>query len=395
MTAGAPRILVSSDAVADAHLVRGLLSDEFDSVSVSADPGRAVQDFEKYRPGILILAFNGLEKAERYYLGLYRLSTVARALPHRTVILCNKDELQRVYALCKKEHFDDYVLFWPLTNDAPRLAMAVHHAARQLAADSPDRPSARDFAVHARRLGAMASMLESCGERGGRHIEEMNRSLEQARSDIDRMLEALRRAAPDAEQREIPAQADATGSARHPAAPASAEIATRLQAVASAVQPVRDWATALRSDLAAHAESTRELQAMAGRVRPLVLHVDDDGLQRRLVGALLRDADIELVSASCGTEALALVRRHTPDLILMDVDLPDMDGVEATRQLKCVDRFAGVPVLMITGRSDRSVVEQSARAGAAGFLVKPFNKETLLAKVEHCLEHVNERAAGA
>lgn len=82
-----------------------------------------------------MLTFDNLEKAERYYLGLYRLCPMVQQHIHRTVILCNKDEVKRVCQLCMKNYFDDYVLFWPMTYDMSRLAMAVHHALRELAAD--------------------------------------------------------------------------------------------------------------------------------------------------------------------------------------------------------------------------------------------------------------------
>lgn len=82
-----------------------------------------------------MLTFDNLEKAERYYLGLYRLCPMVQQHIHRTVILCNKDEVKRVCQLCMKNYFDDYVLFWAMTYDMSRLAMAVHHALRELAAD--------------------------------------------------------------------------------------------------------------------------------------------------------------------------------------------------------------------------------------------------------------------
>src|SRR5882762_9564071 len=123
MTATTP-ILVATEALADAQLVKKLLDEEFDNVAISTKSELAVQDFEKHRPAVLILAFDSLEEAERYYLGLYRLSTIVHSVPHHTLILCNKNDLWRVYELCKKQHFDDYVLFWPVTNDAPRLRMA-------------------------------------------------------------------------------------------------------------------------------------------------------------------------------------------------------------------------------------------------------------------------------
>jgi len=90
-------ILIATDNAEDAKVVKQQLSNEYENVFVSTSPDLAVQDFESHRPDVLVLAFNGLEKAERYYLGLYRLSSVVHIHPHRTVILCNKDEIKRVY----------------------------------------------------------------------------------------------------------------------------------------------------------------------------------------------------------------------------------------------------------------------------------------------------------
>ena len=69
----------------------------------------------------------------------------------------------------------------------------------------------------------------------------------------------------------------------------------------------------------------------------------------------------------------------------MDVGLPDIDGIEVTRRIKSIDQFAGMPVIMITGRSDKDMVVKSVKAGACGFVVKPLNEEPLLAKVRACL----------
>ena len=346
------RILVSTDALADADLVRKLLSDEFDNVFISTDPDRAAEDFEKHRPGVLILAFDELEKAERYYLGLYRLSNLVHTLAHRTVVLCSKDNVRRVYELCRKQHFDDYVLFWPLTQDAPRLLMAVHHVLRLLAAET-GAPSVSEFAAHARRLAGVQPLLEEQVARGVDRIDLASRSLQQAQDNIDRLQHA--------------------------------EIATQLDAVAAAMAPVRDWAGTLQADIAPKFESARVLRKLADNVRPLVLLVDDDEFQHKLLRTLLREIDLELVVATSGSETFATLRRCRPDLILMDVELPDVDGVEITRRIKSAGQFAQIPVLMITGHSDKNVVVQSMRAGAAGMVVKPFNKQALLAKVRACL----------
>ncbi len=71
-----------------------------------------------------MLAFERLDKAQCYGLGLCRY-------PHRTVILCSKDEVHAVFELCKQAQFDDYVLYWPHSQDGSRLAMSVWNAGRQ------------------------------------------------------------------------------------------------------------------------------------------------------------------------------------------------------------------------------------------------------------------------
>ena len=382
---GKARILVATDVVDDADLVKKLLSDEFDDVVCSTNPDRAIDDFDKQRPEVLILAFKGLEKAERYYLGLYRRSNLVHALPHRTLILCNKDDLQRVYQLCRKEHFDDYVLFWPLTHDAPRLPMAVHHALRHLAASGAGAPTTAEFAVQARRLAAAESLVEQYAARGGAHIDVARRALDDAHKGIDQALDGFSRKLSDGGLHSLVEVKDAPGLKREIQRLKADEITTRLGAVAAAVQPVRDWAGALQEELAPQLEAARALQSMAERVPPLTLIVEDDEYQHKLLRHLLRDENLELIFATSGTEALATLRKRKPDLILMDVGLPDIDGIEATRRIKAVDKFANVPVLMITGHSERDMVVQSAKAGASGFVVKPFNKELLLAKMGSCL----------
>jgi len=317
-----PPILVATDNRSDAETIRKLLDDEFPTVATSTEADAAARDFERHRPGVLVLGFNTLEKAERYYLGLYRLCPLVQQLDHRTVILCNKDELKRVYELCKKHYFDDYVLFWPMTYDMTRLAMTVHHALRELVEQSHAAPSRAQFAVQAQRIGQLEGLLDA------------------------------RLAAPEV----------------------------------NATPPLKAWASDLRRECAPHLAAARTLGVLAGQVKPTVLVVDDDDFQRSLIGRILDAAGYRLQFAASGLEALNLMRKSRPDLVLMDVQMPGMDGVEATRRLKGAPHTAAIPILMITGRSELDTVRESLKAGAAGFVVKPFERETLIEKIRQALE---------
>jgi len=334
---------------------------------------------------VLILAFDGLERAERYYLGLYRLSSLVHALPHRTLILCNKDDVWRVYELCKKEYFDDYVLFWPLSHDAPRLPMAVHHALRQQAAVRSGAPTTSEFAAQARRMAAGEELLEQFAKSGDERIDNANRSLRVTQEEIGSALDGFAHKVSRGELRDVVEVKDERKFQREIDHLKTDEIGAKMQVLAAAVGPVSEWAGSLREKMEPQIRSARALQVLAERVRPVVLVVDDDELQHKLLRLLLPDVQFELSFATSGMAALATLRGRTPDLILMDVRLPDISGIEATRRIKAVERFAAVPVLMVTGNSDKKAVIDSWRAGAAGFIVKPFNKEVLVAKIRGCL----------
>jgi CheY-like chemotaxis protein len=306
-------------------------------------------------------------------------------LPHRTLILCNQDDLRRVYALCRKEYFDDYILFWPLTHDTPRLPMAVHHALRQMASAEVDLPTPSEIAAQARRIAELESLLEQYALKGTQRIDATSRSLRQAGHDIGAALDSLSRKLSEGDLRSLVEIKDRAGFEREIDRLKAEEVERRFEAVAATVQPVRQWLGALKEDLAPQLESARTLGELAERVRPLVLLVDDDEFQHKLIRHLLADANLELAFATSGIEALATLRRRRPDLVLMDVNLPDIDGVEATRRLKCVEQFAGIPVVMVTGNSEKNVVVESLKAGASDFVVKPFEQGVLLAKLHKFL----------
>jgi PleD family two-component response regulator len=359
-------ILVATDAVADAELVKKILADEFDNVVTSTVASRAVQDFEAQRPQVLILAFDTLEKAERHYLGLYRLSTQMQAVPHRALILCGKNELQRVYELCRQQHFHDYVLFWPLTHDATRLAMTVHQALRDLAGSGGSGPTAAAFATQARRLGELEVLLKQYTAQGKQCLDIASGTVQRAQVDIGVALDVLSRG--------LAGAGDTTALAQQIDRLKTHDVGDSFQGINSAIQPLRQWGAALKQNLVPALQAADALQALAARTRRVVLVVDDDEFQRNLMVRMLSDANVDVVRAASGMEALAAVNRRRPDLILMDIGLPGIDGLEVTRRLKAVEHLASIPIVMITGESGKNIVVDSLKAGASDFVVKPYNR---------------------
>ena len=160
------RILVASDSADDARLIVRQLSSDFENVRTSTDPGNAVADFKAFDPDVLLLAFDTLEKSERYYLGLYRLDAGAIHGTHRTIVLCSKGDVRTAFELCKKDYFDDYVLYWPQIYDVMRLVMSIWIACRQSASED-GRPGNGDLLVHARHLAELERVVAETGATAG------------------------------------------------------------------------------------------------------------------------------------------------------------------------------------------------------------------------------------
>lgn len=123
-------------------------------------------------------------------------------------------------------------------------------------------------------------------------------------------------------------------------------------------------------------------------VKGEVLVVDDMPAIRRALSDLLRQEGYEVRTAESGSGALAALEEGAPDLILMDVDMPEMDGYSACRQLKSDDRFADVPVIFVSANMDATDKINAFESGGADYVTKPFHVEELMARVgSHLRNH--------
>ncbi len=119
------------------------------------------------------------------------------------------------------------------------------------------------------------------------------------------------------------------------------------------------------------------------------LIVDDSSVMRKIVERSLRQAGLEfsqVLEASNGLEALAVAQQSQLDLILSDISMPAMDGLEFVKQLQGVERAKGVPVVMITTEGSESHVVQAISHGAKGYIRKPFTPDQVKEHVLPLLE---------
>ena len=112
------------------------------------------------------------------------------------------------------------------------------------------------------------------------------------------------------------------------------------------------------------------------------LVIDDARAMRSILAKFLAELGFQVREAASGLEALVEIRRKPiPDLVLVDWNMPEMDGCEFLRKIRAEEQFADVPVMMVTTESEMDRVSIALDAGANEYLMKPFDKETLLEKL--------------
>ena len=112
-----------------------------------------------------------------------------------------------------------------------------------------------------------------------------------------------------------------------------------------------------------------------------ILLVEDNPVNRRLAEFLLRSQGYQVRAATTALEAFEAVRQERPDLILMDVQLPGMDGLEATRTLKAEPNTRDIPVVAVTSYAMKGDREKALAAGCSGYITKPIDKDTFVKEV--------------
>ena len=116
-----------------------------------------------------------------------------------------------------------------------------------------------------------------------------------------------------------------------------------------------------------------------------ILVVEDQADNRRILRDLLVNAGYELIEAESGEEALKAVETQRPDLILMDIQLPIMDGYEATRRIRLNAELKSIPIIAVTSYALAGDEAKALAAGCSAYVTKPFSPRALLAKVQEHL----------
>ena len=113
-----------------------------------------------------------------------------------------------------------------------------------------------------------------------------------------------------------------------------------------------------------------------------ILVVDDEVLNRKLAGDTLKSGGFEVIEAEDGNEGIYLAKKELPDLVLLDLAMPDVDGIETCRRFKEIEKIKHIPIVMLSAMNEAKLIDLALAAGAIDYLTKPVSPSELLAKTK-------------
>ncbi len=133
-------------------------------------------------------------------------------------------------------------------------------------------------------------------------------------------------------------------------------------------------------------------EVQVGEIQPVLLVVEDDAQMRRFLRTTLTNHGYRVVEATTGTEALALATSHNPELVILDLGLPDMDGLDVARRLR---EWMTAPIIVVSARGQEDDKVRALDEGADDYLTKPFGTGELMARIRVALRHAARRGVAA
>ena len=118
--------------------------------------------------------------------------------------------------------------------------------------------------------------------------------------------------------------------------------------------------------------------------------IDDDPDMLKVIGVILRTHGFEVVQAQSGVDGYHMVRREKPDVVLLDIMMPDIDGYEVCRRLKLDEATSGIPVIFVSAKTGEEHIKKGLSLGAQGYITKPFRPDGLIKKIRELTETVED-----
>lgn len=364
-------ILIVSDNEGELEEIKLHLSGGFSRIYDVQDEDVAIHLFEKRRIAVLLLAFKSIHRAEAFYLKLFRNCESIYEIPHQVVVFVARSELERAYELCRREIFHSFVIIRPMLSEH-FLRLSVIQALEKRAAH---------LKLHRgrellKRLGGQFARIRKEFEQlmsDNKTLRDDQRTVQQSLAkSIDHRLGMFCESLMGKEMQKVVTVHDSAALNNEFTQLREKDIAGQLEFFHEKMDKTLDcWTGSLEKHLSLMEQSSDDVQEVEQLIPPQILLIDDDDIQRHMLSSVLTAEGYDVQQAANGKEGMSMLLNKTPDLVLLDYEMPELDGATLLRKVRNSPNLKNLPVVMLTGHSEKEVVKVCLESGANDYLVKP------------------------
>lgn len=382
-------LLVFGDSMEENTAIQTLLNGEGFNVLATDNEEEAISLFERKRPVLIIMTLFDVVEAEKFYRTLQRCCHDFDKFPHRSLLLCRGNQAQSAFDLCLDGTMNDYVVSRPMI-DPFRLRLSVYQALKNCSASE----EIRELQYKIGGRDGDLNELENTVNRAFAKFASVNGDVLSVFVEFTKKLsndfDAFRdRFLVETEgEQPLKNQPDEIIRLRFQQFK-DQSLAANLQSISEQLDVPADWLGEFEKEIKKYLTlllgGRLDAQAHAPAVIPSVpqlLLVDDDPTYRTMLKRMLESNGYGLIEAEDGIQAIEELACVRPNLIFLDLMMPNLDGMETLKRIKVNSALKDVPVIMLTGLTDTDMVRECIRAGAIDYIVKPSNRATILHKVE-------------
>lgn len=373
-------LLIAGDDASDLDEIARHLSPNFPRKGTATEAAKAGR-FIMGRPFCVIaLSFRTLEGAQDAYTDMLRQAMRDRPGSHRTLLLCASADARAACSAVTRGRFDDFVVFKPLS-DPCLLRFRAYRLARSLETEDRIKRTVGEQSLARSRQAtdkAMASIAQ-----------DQKTMADQAQEDQIRLRNQVRQHLADFEARlGGPELAGAVKVLDQDALAAGFRDGIRMD-LDKELEDFKNRLSASIDDMVMRYKTVKEQAEAALTARavtvdkpPLsIMVVDDDTELNDTIREMLEMDDHQVIQAFDGDGGYFTAVSEPPDLLLIDINLPKLNGMDLCRMLKAHPKTRDIPIVIVTGNATRPVVESGRQIGVREFLVKPFTYDALREKV--------------
>lgn len=321
------------------------------------------QKIDKQKPVIIIFCLKDMNQAQELMLDIVRNSQFLM-LNCQSILLVSTANIKQANRLCMKGIFDDYILFWP-NYDIERINFAIHNLLTKKSNNN------KNVNANAAIKDLLPSLASSSSEMS-KLATDSHLSAADIKQQLDNMLGLINKF--DAIDEKI-----------------SSQLNTEIELIQSyLLKALTGVSNNINNANKTINSAYKTVQNTVSKLGHRLLLIDDDVLFSNMLKVMLKNCNLEVIWASSVQKGIKILSDSPVDLVFLDYNMPDTNGMEGLTMIRQGLSIKDLPIIMITGTSDRQLVENVIAAGANDFIVKPPKKQVILSKLSN---HIKGYAA--